>query len=89
LLFSSLGECLEANFKLKVEIQMYEKNNKRLDTLNSVLKDEHQALQLAFSSLEEKLRKTQVIYLDIYYEYLTLLAFCLFFYPEYYWEDQI
>lgn len=31
-----------------------------LQGLNQVLRDEHQALQLAFSALEEKLRKCQV-----------------------------
>jgi autophagy-related protein 16 len=33
---------------------------KELESINQMLKDEHQALQLAFASLEEKLRKTQV-----------------------------
>lgn len=39
---------------------MYEHNVKELQNLNQVLKDEHQALQLAFASLEDKLRKAQV-----------------------------
>lgn len=39
-----------------------------------MLKDEHQALQLAFASLEEKLRKTQV-FITIIYIYIILLSF--------------
>ncbi|CAG2066528.1 unnamed protein product, partial [Timema podura] len=38
---------------------MYQNNMKELENMNQMLKDEHQALQLAFASLEEKLRKTQ------------------------------
>lgn len=40
---------------------MYQNNIKELENLNQMLKDEHQALHLAFASLEEKLRKAQVI----------------------------
>jgi len=39
---------------------MYQNNIKELENLNQMLKDEHQALQIAFASLEEKLRKAQV-----------------------------
>lgn len=40
-----------------------------------MLKDEHQALQLAFASLEEKLRKTQVCHI----KFLVLTFFFFFF----------
>ncbi|CAB3250708.1 unnamed protein product [Arctia plantaginis] len=46
---------------LRAEIQMYETNMVELQGLNQVLRDEHQALQIAFASIEEKLRKAQVI----------------------------
>lgn len=36
-----------------------------LKNLNTMLRDEHTALQLAFSSLEDKLRKVQVWFLLI------------------------
>lgn len=39
---------------------MYQANNKQLEELYQLLKDEHQALQLTSNKLEEKLRKTQV-----------------------------
>jgi autophagy-related protein 16 len=48
------------NSTLRAEIQMYQNNIKELENLNQMLKDEHQALQIAFASLEEKLRKAQV-----------------------------
>ncbi|XP_013194000.1 autophagy-related protein 16-1 isoform X2 [Amyelois transitella] len=44
---------------LRAEIQMYENNMNELQGLNQVLRDEHQALQIAFASIEEKLRKAQ------------------------------
>lgn len=44
---------------LRAEIQMYETNMTELQGLNQVLRDEHQALQIAFASIEEKLRKAQ------------------------------
>ncbi|XP_049870663.1 autophagy-related protein 16-1 isoform X2 [Pectinophora gossypiella] len=44
---------------LRAEIQMYETNMSELQGLNQVLRDEHQALQIAFASIEEKLRKAQ------------------------------
>lgn len=44
---------------LRAEIQMYETNMSELQDLNQVLRDEHQALQIAFASIEEKLRKAQ------------------------------
>jgi len=51
---------LETNNNLHVEISKYITKEKELESINQMLKDEHQALQLAFASLEEKLRKTQV-----------------------------
>lgn len=45
---------------LQSDIKRYQNCIKELENLNQVLRDEHQALQLAFASLEEKLRKTQV-----------------------------
>jgi len=60
--FSSLAESLEANTNLRLEISKCLGREKDLEGINQMLKDEHQALQLAFASLEEKLRKTQVYY---------------------------
>lgn len=39
---------------------MYETNMAELQSLNQVLRDEHQALQIAFAAIEDKLRKAQV-----------------------------
>nr|CAD7602682.1 unnamed protein product [Timema genevievae] len=55
----SLSENVSVNTSLLAEINMYQNNMKELENMNQMLKDEHQALQLAFASLEEKLRKTQ------------------------------
>ncbi|EZA61940.1 Autophagy-related protein [Ooceraea biroi] len=55
----SLAESLEANANLRLEINKCNGKEKELESINQMLKDEHQALQLAFASLEEKLRKTQ------------------------------
>ncbi|KAF2902558.1 hypothetical protein ILUMI_03633, partial [Ignelater luminosus] len=44
---------------LRAEIRMYENSIKELENLNQTIRDEHQALQLAFASLEDKLRKAQ------------------------------
>ncbi|XP_047531600.1 autophagy-related protein 16-1 isoform X1 [Vanessa atalanta] len=44
---------------LRAEIQMYETNMAELQGLNQVLRDEHQALQIAFAAIEDKLRKSQ------------------------------
>ncbi|XP_067213649.1 autophagy-related protein 16-1 isoform X6 [Linepithema humile] len=56
---ASLAESLETNNNLHVEISKYIAKEKELEGVSQMLKDEHQALQLAFASLEEKLRKTQ------------------------------
>ncbi|KAJ8963936.1 hypothetical protein NQ314_005267 [Rhamnusium bicolor] len=44
---------------LQAEVSVLGESNKDLKYLNDTLRDEHQALQLAFSSLEDKLRKLQ------------------------------
>lgn len=46
---------------LRAEVQMLSTSMHELKGLNTCLRDEHTALQLAFSSLEDKLRKVQVI----------------------------
>lgn len=45
---------------LKAEITLYTTRIKDLDNLNQTIRDEHTALQLAFSSLEDKLRQVQI-----------------------------
>lgn len=60
MLFFSLAESSEANANLRLEITKCLGREKETESINQMLKDEHQALQLAFASLEEKLRKTQV-----------------------------
>ena len=42
---------------------MYETSMNELKGLNQMLRDEHQALQIAFASIEEKLRKAQVLFI--------------------------
>lgn len=56
----SLTESIEVNTGLRSEISRYQTKERELENINQMLKDEHQALQLAFASLEEKLRKSQV-----------------------------
>lgn len=58
--FFSLQENSKVIASLRAEIEMYQRSNTELKALNQVLKDEHQALQLAFTHLEAKLRKIQV-----------------------------
>lgn len=60
-MFYSLNESLSTNTMLQSDIKRYQTSIKELENLNQVLRDEHQALQLAFAALEEKLRKAQVI----------------------------
>lgn len=55
----SLADSTAKIVSLQSEVAMLEKANKELKYLNDTLIDEHQALQLAFTSLEEKLRKSQ------------------------------
>ncbi|XP_011865476.1 PREDICTED: autophagy-related protein 16-1 isoform X2 [Vollenhovia emeryi] len=56
---ASLAESSEANTNLRLEVTKCLGREKDIEGINQMLKDEHQALQLAFASLEEKLRKTQ------------------------------
>ncbi|XP_058791192.1 autophagy-related protein 16-1 isoform X3 [Phymastichus coffea] len=56
---ASLTENTEIIAGLRSEISRYICKEKELENINQMLKDEHQALQLAFASLEEKLRKAQ------------------------------
>lgn len=58
--FFRISENTALIASLRAEIQMYETNMSELQDLNQVLRDEHQALQIAFASIEEKLRKAQV-----------------------------
>ncbi|XP_034184071.1 autophagy-related 16 isoform X2 [Osmia lignaria lignaria] len=56
---ASLSESMELNANLRLEISKCLSRERELESINQMLKDEHQALQLAFASLEEKLRKAQ------------------------------
>ncbi|XP_046737886.1 autophagy-related protein 16-1 isoform X2 [Diprion similis] len=56
---SSIAESLEVNAGLRAEIARCVSRERELENVNQMLKDEHQALQLAFAALEEKLRKVQ------------------------------
>lgn len=53
-------EQVTLNGSLKAEVQMLSNNISELKGLNTILRDEYTALQLALSSLEDKLRKVQV-----------------------------
>ncbi|XP_049821111.1 autophagy-related protein 16-1 isoform X2 [Aethina tumida] len=55
----TLAENAAKIASLKAEVSLYEKSNKELKYLNDTLRDEHTALQLAFTALEDKLRKVQ------------------------------
>lgn len=61
----SLTEHIKLVASLRAEIALYQKNNSELKQLNQVLKDEYQALQLAFTKHEERLRKCQVTLLHL------------------------
>ncbi|KAL5285542.1 ATG16L1 family protein [Megaselia abdita] len=54
-----LAQEKRSNASFRAEIKMYVSSMDELKRLNTTLKDEHTALQLAFSSLEEKLRSVQ------------------------------
>ncbi|XP_014600611.1 PREDICTED: autophagy-related protein 16-1 isoform X2 [Polistes canadensis] len=56
---ASLAECKETNSILRSDIAKYLAREREYESINQMLKDEHQALQLAFASLEDKLRKSQ------------------------------
>lgn len=55
----SLADSTAEIVSLRSKVEILQKSNKELKYLNDTLIDEHQALQLAFASLEEKLRKSQ------------------------------
>ncbi|XP_012253468.2 autophagy-related protein 16-1 isoform X2 [Athalia rosae] len=56
---ASIAEHLEVNAGLRTEITRCVSRERELENVNQMLKDEHQALQLAFAALEDKLRKAQ------------------------------
>lgn len=56
---SSLQESTLITNSLRAEVKMYQSSISELKNLNACLRDEHTALQLAFASLEDKLRKIQ------------------------------
>ncbi|XP_055322060.1 autophagy-related protein 16-1 isoform X3 [Sitodiplosis mosellana] len=56
---SSIADHIAVNTSLRAEVLMLTTSLQELKSLNSCLRDEHCALQLAFASLEEKLRKVQ------------------------------
>lgn len=56
---ASLAENIEINTNLRLEISKCMTWQRELESINQMLKDEHQALQLAFASLEDKLRQAQ------------------------------
>lgn len=51
---------------LRAETRMYQNSIKELENINQTIRDEHQGLQLVFTILEEKLRKTQVRFQFLY-----------------------
>lgn len=59
---------------LRAEINLYETNMTELQGLNQVLRDEHQALQMAFAAIEEKLRKAQVSTINLFNLSLSMWA---------------
>lgn len=60
--FFSLAEQSTTINSLKAEVLMYITSIDELKGINTMLRDEHSALQLAFTSLEDKYRKFQVIF---------------------------
>lgn len=61
LILNSIAEHIAITTSLRAEIMMLTTSLQELKSLNTCLRDEHSALQLAFASLEDKLRKVQVI----------------------------
>lgn len=51
---------MELNVNLRHDLASSLNKERELVSANQMLRDEYQALQLAFASLEEKLRKSQV-----------------------------
>lgn len=62
LLYFSLAEQSTTINSMKAEVLMYITSIDELKGINTMLRDEHSALQLAFTSLEDKYRKFQVIF---------------------------
>lgn len=60
--FYSIADHIAVNTSIRAEVLMLTTSLQELKSLNSCLRDEHCALQLAFASLEEKLRKVQVCF---------------------------
>lgn len=60
LFYFSLYEQQTVNNRLRAEVQLLHSSLEELKKLNTTLLDEHTALQLAFSSLEDKMRSVQV-----------------------------
>lgn len=58
--FHRIKEHTDVNTRLRAEVSMLTNSVNELKSLNTCLRDEHTALQLAFASLEDKLRKVQV-----------------------------
>ncbi|KAG8231195.1 hypothetical protein J437_LFUL011308, partial [Ladona fulva] len=56
---ASLTESAQVIESLNSQIHSLKTSINELERMNQMLKDEHQALQLAFASLEDKLRRTQ------------------------------
>ncbi|CAG9772461.1 unnamed protein product [Ceutorhynchus assimilis] len=63
---NSLAECQSKILSLKAEIAMLTQANRELKHVNDTLRDEHSTLQLDFSMLEEKLRKTQRYFVFVF-----------------------
>lgn len=75
-LFFSLTEQQTANNSLKAEVQMLKTSLDELKNLNTTLRDEYTALQLAFSALEDKLRGVQVSFINRYCKMVLHLNNC-------------
>lgn len=67
----SLSEQQKVNATLKAEVNMLQSNLEELKKLNNTLFDEHTALQLAFTALEEKMRGVQVKPIHFYLTHRT------------------
>lgn len=57
---------MDLNTSLRLDLTKSRSREVELENINQMLKDEYQALQLAFTSLEEKLRKAQVFIVKQY-----------------------
>lgn len=58
---NSIAKHIATEISLRAEITMLTTSLQELKSLNTCLRDEHAALQLLFASLEDKLRKVQVV----------------------------